>query len=281
MFEIIGLIFNNIYLPFIEWLQSFENCDLSIVKFKEYCIYIQGKKKRNGVKLSSSSVNSALRAVKAFYNYCISENYTEDVSKKLKLPRMHKIEQKILTMEEIKVLFTAIKADKLSLRNKCIALLMLDSGFRKGEIVRLRICDIDWKTSSVMVNGKGFKQRIVPIGEKTKKRMREYYNACRGYADEESSFFVNNHYEPITDNAIKQCFYALKKVTGIERLHPHLLRHTFATMYIVNGGNLETLRCILGHTSIQTTQIYLHFASNYKLITENFNSYVDGIDFIK
>jgi integrase/recombinase XerC/integrase/recombinase XerD len=72
--------------------------------------------------------------------------------------------------------------------------------------------------------------------------------------------------DPINTNVIKQLFARIKKSTGIERVHPHLLRHTFATSYIIGGGNLEFLRIMLGHSDYETTKIYLHLAQQTKML---------------
>ena len=90
-------------------------------------------------------------------------------------------------------------------------------------------------------------------------------------------FFVDRFGNVLDVNAIDNVMQKLKERTGIDRLRCHLLRHTFATLYIVDGGNLEMLRVILGHSSIAITQIYLHIASNYKLIRESHKSHIDKL----
>ena len=82
------------------------------------------------------------------------------------------------------------------------------------------------------------------------------------------SLFLTIEREPITSNAIKMLFQRLKISSGISRLYPHLLRHTLATNYIIQGGNLEVLRVLLGHSTISITQIYVHLATQMHLINE-------------
>lgn len=79
------------------------------------------------------------------------------------------------------------------------------------------------------------------------------------------------------ENTVKQVFQKLKKQTGILRLHAHLLRHTFATNYLVDGGDLETLRLLMGHSDLQVTMMYLHLAENKKLLQRKHQSHLDMI----
>ena len=72
--------------------------------------------------------------------------------------------------------------------------------------------------------------------------------------------------DPINSNVIKQLFARIKKSSGLDRIHPHLLRHTFATSYIMGGGNMEFLRMMLGHSDYETTKIYLHLAQEAKML---------------
>ena len=81
----------------------------------------------------------------------------------------------------------------------------------------------------------------------------------------------------MTSNAVKMMFSRLKERSGIVRIYPHLLRHTYATNYILQGGNLEVLRVLLGHSSINITQIYIHLASQMHLINDSYNSHLDTI----
>ena len=91
------------------------------------------------------------------------------------------------------------------------------------------------------------------------------------------SLFLTIEREPITANTIKMLFQRLKSSSGISRLYPHLLRHTFATNYIIQGGNLEVLRVLLGHSSISITQIYIHLAAQMQLVNNKFDSHLDTL----
>lgn len=265
---------------FFRWLDSDDTEGLSLLHFKEYGVYLRSLRKRDGSKLSSSSVQGSLRAVKAFYNFCISEEYLPDFSRQLKLPKVHCKEKQILDDEEIRQLMISFdKSDNnINLRNKCFVALMVDSGLRRGEVLRLNMGDVDFRNKILLVRGKGCKQRIVPLGIMSCQLLEQYYILRRSqFAQPSGPLFVDRFLNRCSDNLVKQVFQDLKQASGIERLHPHLLRHTFATYYLADGGDLETLRLILGHSDIQITQTYLHMAFNLKLARSRHNSHLDKL----
>lgn len=263
---------------FLRWLGSDDPNDLSLLRFKEYGVYLRSLCKHNGDKLSGNSVNGALRAVKAFYNFAIDNEILDDFSRQLKLPRVHKKEQLILDDDEIKKLLGCFSENPTDLRNKCFVVLMLDCGLRRGEIPRLNFGDVNLKNNTLLVRGKGAKERLVPIGAKCSKLLKDYISSSV-FQNSASPLFTDYiSHKRCTDNLMKQVFQDLKLRSGIERLHPHLLRHTFATYYLADGGDLETLRLILGHSSINTTQIYLHLAFNLKLSRSHFHSHLDYLE---
>lgn len=259
---------------FVDWLSVSDVEELTIRQYKDYIIFLSS----SGIK--STSVNTNMRAVKAFYNYLIDEELIGDCSRKLKLIKQQKQEIIPLSDEEIQRLLSCFDvSDTLELRNKCLTLLMLDCGLRRSELCRLKVSDVDFVQNSLLVNGKGGKQRLVPMGDLTFRCLESYFHRTgpRRSGKISAPFFLDRRGNGIDINVVKMVFQDLKERTGIQRLHPHLLRHTFATLYLVDGGNLEMLRCILGHSSISITQIYLHLSSNYSLIRAQHNSHVDII----
>lgn len=265
---------------FFVWMSNNGLTALSIDNWKQYGVYLREKAtKRNGDRYSESSVQGAMRAIKAFYNYCIEQGaLNDDISRQLKLPKAHNKEERILDDDEIEMLFNGINDNtQTGLRNKCFIALMLDCGLRRGEIPRLNFSDLDLKSKTMVIKGKGGKQRVVPMGEISSALIMNYITKFRANAGQQAPVFVDCNNCRCTDNLIKQVFKHIKANIGISRLHPHLLRHTFATNYIADGGDLETLRIILGHANIQTTQRYLHFAFNLKLQKSRHNSHLDKI----
>lgn len=260
---------------FMDYVGADESLEvLDIRMYKDYVVFLQ-----SSGRLKSTSINTYVRAVKAFYNWLIDEEKIGDCSRKLKLIKQKREEIIPLSDEEIQKLLNCFDtSDLLDLRNKCLALLMVDSGLRRAETVRLRCCDVDFQRNSLLVTGKGDKERLVPIGSLTGAALREYADRVSERREKRTDFFFLDRFgAPLDTNAVDLVFSKLKEITGIQRLRCHLLRHTFATNYLLDGGDLETLRIILGHSSIAITQLYLHIASSQKMLRSHHNSHLDNL----
>lgn len=233
------------------------------------------KSGRKDKKLSNNSIRTYQRAVKVFFNFLFDNDYIEqNPAAKYKMIRTDKTDKLPLYAQEVKKIDSFYNSRcKTGLRSLCIIHLMLDAGLRSGEVVRLRLKDVIFDKNLLFIyKSKGTKSRYVPLSPLLKKYLYNYillfrnltdvqvYNLQR-YADD--FLFLTSGNEPINNNVIRQMFRRLKSGSGIERIHPHLLRHTFATSYILNGGDLESLRLLLGHDDIGTTQKYLHLANAY------------------
>ena len=199
-----------------------------------------------------------------------NEIMTEDVCKKFKLPKAVRPSIDVLTDEEVQQIFAAVRGeDFLSVRNELIVALFLDSGLRLNELVSIRRNRLHVDERYVIVDGKGNKQRAVPFGNGTRALFRKYLNIFPG----QSAFlFVREDGVHITENTVRDLFRHLKEASGIERLHPHLLRHTFATRFLENGANIYALQSILGHTTLEMVRRYLHLSDRGK-IREEFVNY--------
>lgn len=218
--------------------------------------------------LSSVSVQSYVRALRAFLKWMYDNDYIEiDICQKFKLPKATRKVIDVLTDYEIRAVYIALAGDDLvSVRNKLIISLMLDSGLRLHEVVTLTVSSVHLTDRYLIVQqGKGNKQRVVPFGNVTANLIERYlkltsFAPCRSPLIIKVSDFDSA--EAVSDNTIKQMFRKLKQRSGVVRLHPHLLRHTFATRYLENGGNIYALQAILGHTSLEMVKRYLHLANS-------------------
>jgi len=214
--------------------------------------------------LSAFYIHSFVRAIKAFSVWLHEEGFTSsNVMAKLKRPKLPKPMIEVLTDEEIERLVNSLNTDTfLGMRMMCIILMLLDTGVRASELLGITLDDIDWQNDTIKVWGKGSKQREVAFDPQTKKYLLRYVNAFRPEPPNPSikEVFLSVEGTPLTYNGLAQVIKRAGQSVGIPRLRPHLFRHSFAVKYLVAGGDLITLKLILGHTDIATTQIYLHLA---------------------
>jgi len=216
-------------------------------------------------KLSPVTVQDHIRAIKAFWSWLQDNGYIEkNILVKYPLPKVPKIIIKTLTIDQIKLFLKAIdKSSSVGARNYCIILLMIDNGMRISEVVSIQISDIDLSRCRVKIIGKGKKERIVPFTKITRKELLKYKGNNRNNLCKLDSpyLFPGSDGDHVSIKSIQQSISRLSRKIGLDgiKYHPHIFRHTFATLFLTNGGQLTTLKEIMGHEDIQTTQKYVHF----------------------
>jgi len=121
----------------------------------------------------------------------------------------------------------------------------------------------------MLIRGKGDKERYVPFGRYAAHALRQYYESCRTpvmakYEQTHQTVFINRHGAPITGGGVEYVLNQIVKKSSLTAdIHPHMLRHTFATQMLNNGADLRTVQELLGHTSLSTTQIYAHVTKEH------------------
>jgi integrase/recombinase XerC/integrase/recombinase XerD len=172
-----------------------------------------------------------------------------------------------LTSVEVSTLDSCFNGlTRLGSRNLAFIHLLLDEGMRSGEVQRLKVKEINFAEDYIVIrNSKGGKGRLLPLSLKVKGLLLGYFD-INGRPDADSFVFTTNKGLQLSENAIKCVFQRLKSKSGVSRIYPHLLRHTFATSFILGGGSVEVLRLYMGHSSIETTQKYLHLANNMRFM---------------
>ncbi len=213
--------------------------------------------------LSPQTVQGHIRGLKALSSWLYREQYTaENRLQNLKIPKAPVKLIEPLTDGEISQITSSINQDSpTGYRNHTIFVTALDNGLRASEIANINLEQLDLKKGFVKVMGKGSKERIVPIGDYVKMMLWTYINKVRPEPTVAGcdNLFLSTTGEPITANTIKLVFSKLAKNSGVKRLHAHLCRHTFAINYLLNGGDIFSLREILGHTTLEMVNHYLHF----------------------
>lgn len=260
----------------------------NLTKFIEYVadqeltrdIYIKYIYELRKKEIKNTSIRTYCRAVKAFSNWLLENEYIDkDITFKVKLPREDKdivvplSEEEVIRIDDV-IMMPVFTDNLLYLRNALIIHLMIDAGLRKSEVINLNVNDIDVNKNVIYINNSKYnKSRVIPLSTVIK----NLYNAYlidREYNEiglmNNTPLLIKSDDKRITSDTIKSLFRRLKKQSGIERIHPHLLRHTFATSYLMQGGNLEQLRIILGHSDYNVTRHYLHLAASNKLLNYDY-----------
>ena len=229
--------------------------------------------------IKNVSVRTYIRGLRVFLNWCYDNGYMLERVPCVKLPRDDRTLKIPLSIDEVNLCISYLKSfdEDLLIRNICIFGLMLDCGLRSGEIRNLCVNDIDFVQCIVrVVNSKYNKSRIVPIPYDLQCYLYMYVNLYRVKGSK--YLFLTNNDEPLNKTTIDDLFRKIKVVCP--RIHPHLLRHTFATSYIMGGGSLEVLRVLLGHTSYNVTQGYISLATEMSI--SHYNIYrIDDVFFNK
>lgn len=253
--------------PFLASLpKDFPAASLTLKNLQLYALQLHQRA------IATNSVKSYIKGIKVFISWLFQEGYiAENLTDKFNLPRAQRKTIDVLTDSEIIRLFKVFDTKTiLGLRDYCICALMLDSGLRKSEIVFLTIPDLHIAEGYIIVNGKGNKQRFVPLGFRTQKHLLKYLS-YRPAVLRQNSVFLTDRYTPITKAVLERLFKKLKKDLLTPRIRAHLLRHTFATRYLENGGNIYALQQILGHTSLDMVKKYVHLTTCKNIV--NFSNY--------
>jgi site-specific recombinase XerD len=137
-------------------------------------------------------------------------------------------------------------------------LVLLDTGIRASELLSLTVKNLDLSHSEMKVKGKGNKERVVPFGPTTKKALMLW---TLKHHKESELVFHGFEGEPLTYTALAHLLKRLGEKAGVPRLHAHLLRHTCALRWLMSGGDVVSLKNLLGHIEVSTTSLYLHMAS--------------------
>ncbi len=219
-------------------------------------------------RLSPFSVQGYVRTIKAFWSWLLEEDYIqENPIARLKLPRVpHKVIT-TFTPEQIQALIHSLdRRTPTGFRNYSIILLLLDTGIRLSELTNLEFEDIDFGQSCMLISGKGGRERTVPFGMQVRRALWRY---ARDYQPQPASprkkhFFLSETGFPLRPRSVQSLIMRTGRkanITGV-RCSPHTLRHTFAKMYLLEGGDIFSLQKILGHASLEMVKVYLNLASS-------------------
>lgn len=205
-----------------------------------------------------------LSGIRSFFHYLILDDYLEaDPSELLESPQVGLHLPEVLTIEEIDNLIESIDlSTKEGQRNRTILETLYSCGLRVSELCNLKISDLYLEEGFIKVEGKGNKQRLIPISPRAIRELQLYFidrNQFSIKKDYEDYVFISKRGTNISRIMVFHIIKTLAEAIGLKKtISPHTFRHSFATHLLEGGANLRAIQCMLGHESIGTTEIYTH-----------------------
>ena len=212
---------------------------------------------------SASTINKNLSALRSFFRFALKRGLVKkDPAHAVTGPKKSKPLPQFLREGEMDRLLDGLEWDGSfnNVRARTILLLFYEAGLRRSELIGLDDKDIDFEAAQLKVTGKRNKQRIVPFGAELAEALKNYKAKRREeFGETNGALFLSDKGERISG---EQVYLIVRKylsmVTSLKKRSPHVLRHTFATAMLNNGAGLETIKSLLGHASVSTTEIYTH-----------------------
>lgn len=217
-------------------------------------------------RLARKTVARKISSLRSLYRFFMREGYCVDNPFSFaSLPKKEGTIPKFLYAEELEKLFDICdRSTALGQRNQALLELLYATGIRVGECCQLCLADIDFTVGTILVTGKGKKQRYVPFGSYAYDSLHTYIQSgrqelCKKKGQESTALFLNAKGAPLTERGVRYILNEIiEKASLTMRLSPHMLRHTFATHMLDEGADLRTVQELLGHVHLSTTQIYTH-----------------------
>jgi integrase/recombinase XerD len=247
----------NKLLAYIE-LEGIDVCDVSLSDLETFSAGLQD------IGIHPRSQARILSGVRAFFRFLLIEDYIQsDPSELLESPKIGMHLPEVLTVEEIDALIGAIdRSAPFGQRNCAILETLYSCGLRVSELSNLHLSDLYFDEGFIKVEGKGSKQRLVPISPRCVREIQAYLEERAGQRIRpgfEDYVFISHFGKPISRIMVFHIIKQLADQIGLKKtISPHTFRHSFATHLLEGGANLRAIQCMLGHESITTTEIYTH-----------------------
>ena len=212
--------------------------------------------------VSAKTLRNYHADLSALWQWAIQQGICEhNPVRQIKAPTPEKKVILPLLKNEIFAILEAAKRSSKPLRNRAIILLLLDTGIRASELCNLTVGDLNRVTNHILVFGKGRKERNIPISKNTLNAIEDYLQTRR-IKDPNSPMFTKTNGKPIDRVLLGRILSKLGTDAGVSKVHPHRFRHTFATHFLRNGGNIYSLQKILGHSTLDMVKRYLAIAQH-------------------
>lgn len=240
-----------------------QKIDVATAEYFDARIFLTKLYERN---LSKRTVSRKISCLRSFYKFLVREGVIrENPFALVTLPKKEQKLPRFFYEDELMVLFSSInKETPMGLRDAALLEVLYATGIRISECCEIKIQDVDFSLGTILVHGKGKKDRYVPFGQYAHSVLLEYIQKTRTQitlAKEKSHpyLFISNRSDPLSIRGARYVLNECMKKAAIKgNIHPHMLRHTFATHLLNNGADIRTVQELLGHSKISSTQIYTH-----------------------
>jgi len=208
--------------------------------------------------ISTRSVNRKITTLKSYYKFLLREKIVEkNPMLKILPPKTSKKLPVFVEKSGMDELLDTVEFEEggRGTRDRLIILLLYSTGMRLSELINLKVSDVDLKTATLKILGKGNKERILPFSDQLKRELKQYLDDVNPV----QWFFLTDKGKKLYEKLVYRLVNSyLSKVTTISKKSPHVLRHTFATHMLNNGADLNAIKEFLGHVSLSATQVYTH-----------------------
>ncbi len=211
--------------------------------------------------LSGRSLQRVLSSVRSLYKFLCKQGIaTNNPATGIPAPKASKRLPDTLDANKLEQLLNLETDDSISVRDRAMMELLYASGLRLSELTSMNLTDIDWQQQSILVTGKGNKQRRVPFGNKARKALKQWLtHRTLLLIQEETAVFISRRGTRISNRSVQQRLKKWAQKQGLDsEIYPHMLRHSFASHILESSNDLRAVQELLGHANLSTTQIYTH-----------------------
>ena len=258
---------------FFDFLESRKN-NYNLLKVDEKIVidflsFMRNSKNKKGEYFKDKSVNRFVSSLRTFFKFLQSENIINDNPMEfIDTPKFKRDLPSVLTIQEIDKIFSMVDiSNPLGLRDRAVLETLYACGLRVSELINIEINDLYLKEGYIRVIGKGSKERIVPIGNSASDFIEKYIKESRVKVkniNTGNNLFLNFRGGKLSRMGIWDIVSKYCRLARIEKeIHPHTLRHSFATHLLEGGADIRAIQEMLGHSDISTTQIYTHIDKEY------------------
>ena len=244
--------------------------DVTYDMLKDYLLYV------GEVGVTNRTQARCISSIRSFFKFLVLDGQLEvNPTLLLETPKIGRKLPNILTVSVIDSILNAVEMYKPEgQRNRAIIEMLCSCGLRVSELISLKLSNINFRMGIVQIDGKGNKERIVPLSKNAKAEIRQYQKVYRDYLDIEKGYedilFLNKRGTPLSRVMVFNIIKHLTLRAGIKKnVSPHTFRHSFASHLVSGGADLRAVQNMLGHESILTTEIYTHLDDHYLKDTIN------------